>query len=167
MSEQSLVLLRLCLLALVHLVFLRVPRALWVEFRAEQGLTVSKVAGRLRTFKDPRTSKSTCFTGDAPAATDTNAAGGLLLVAPPASADRKFTLSAESTLGGAPGCGVQNNDRRVSELCARLLGRQGEWCIEDPGSTDGTRLNGEEVAAPTLIERGGRIQVAETGLVLT
>jgi len=91
----------------------------------------------------------------------------LLLVAPPAMAGRRFALSTETTVGRAPGCGVQIDDDRVSKLHARLFVHDGAWHLEDLGSTNGTQLDGEAVTGPTPIERGTRIQIAEIELVLT
>ena len=171
MSEQSLVLLRLCLLALVYLVFLRVLRAVWVELRAEQGLTVSRVA------KGPKEARGAGPKEARGAGTEARSRGAkprgraerateLLLVAPVALAGRRFMLSAETTLGRAPGCGVQIDDSRVSKLHARLFLHEGAWFLEDLGSTNGTRLDGEALVGPTRIKPGGRIQIAEIELVL-
>lgn len=177
MSEQSLVLLRLCLLALVYLVFLRVLRAVWVELRAEQGLTVSRVARGARIARGAKGAEATnrargAASGEAPsreAITRRRAqrASELLLVAPTALAGRKFLLSAETTLGRAPGCGVQIDDVRVSKLHARLFFHDGAWYLEDLGSTNGTQLDGEAVVGPMRIKRGARIQITEIELVLT
>ena len=182
MSEQSLVLLRLCLLALVYLVFLRVLRAVWVELRAEQGLTVSRVGRGARIARGAKGAEATnrargAASGEAPsreapsrqAITRRRAqrASELLLVAPTALAGRKFLLSAETTLGRAPGCGVQIDDVRVSKLHARLFFHDGAWYLEDLGSTNGTQLDGEAVVGPTRIKRGARIQITEIELVLT
>ena len=177
MSEQSLVLLRLCLLALVYLVFLRVLRAVWVELRAEQGLTVSRVGRGARIARGAKGAEATnrargAASGEAPsreAMTRRRAqrASELLLVAPTALAGRKFLLSAETTLGRAPGCGVQIDDVRVSKLHARLFFDDGAWYLEDLGSTNGTQLDGEAVVGPTRIKRGARIQITEIELVLT
>ena len=187
MSEQSLVLLRLCLLALVYLVFLRVLRAVWVELRAEQGLTVSRVARGARFARGAKGAEATnrargAASGEAPsgeapsreapsreAITRRSAqrASELLLVAPTALAGRKFLLSAETTLGRAPGCGVQIDDVRVSKLHARLFFDDGAWYLEDLGSTNGTQLDGEAVVGPTRIKRGARIQITEIEMVLT
>ena len=182
MSEQSLVLLRLCLLALVYLVFLRVLRAVWVELRAEQGLTVSRVGRGARIARGAKGAEATnrargAASGEAPSreAPSRQAiprrraqrASELLLVAPTALAGRKFMLSAETTLGRAPGCGVQIDDVRVSKLHARLFFHDGAWYLEDLGSTNGTQLDGEAVVGPTRIKRGARIQITEIELVLT
>ncbi len=177
MSEQSLVLLRLCLLALVYLVFLRVLRAVWVELRAEQGLTVSRVGRGARIARGAKGAEATnrargAASGEAPsreAITRRRAqrASELLLVAPTALAGRKFLLSAETTLGRAPGCGVQIDDVRVSKLHARLFFDDGAWYLEDLGSTNGTELDGEAVVGPTRIKRGARIQITEIEMVLT
>ncbi|MDE0702030.1 MAG: FHA domain-containing protein [Acidimicrobiaceae bacterium] len=76
-------------------------------------------------------------------------------------------LSAETTLGRAPGCGVRIDDVRVSKLHARLFLHEGAWYLEDLGSTNGTQLDGEELVGPTRIKRGARIQITEIELVLT
>ena len=91
----------------------------------------------------------------------------LLLVAPPAMAGGRFALSTETTVGRAPGCGVQIDDARVSKLHARLFFHDGAWFLEDLGSTNGTQLDGETVTGPTPIKRGARIRIAEIELVLT
>ena len=91
----------------------------------------------------------------------------LLLVAPAAMAGGRFALSTETTVGRAPGCGVQIDDARVSKLHARLFFHDGAWFLEDLGSTNGTQLDGETVTEPTPIKRGARIQIAEIELVLT
>ena len=169
MSEQSLVLLRLCLLALVYLVFLRVLRAVWVELRAEQGLTVSRFAKGVSVAKDAKVGRGASGEARSQGAKPrgrAERATELLLVAPTALAGKKFMLSAETTLGRAPGCGVQIDDVQVSKLHARLFLHEGAWFLEDLGSTNGTKLNGEVLAGPTQIERGGRIQIAEIELVL-
>lgn len=75
-------------------------------------------------------------------------------------------LSAETTLGRASGCGVQIDDARVSKLHARLFLHEGAWYLEDLGSTNGTRLDGEALVGPVRIKRGARIQIAEIELVL-
>ena len=51
MSDQLLVVLRVCLLALVYLVFLRVLRAVWVELRTEQAL-ISGLRRSVRIVRD-------------------------------------------------------------------------------------------------------------------
>lgn len=76
-------------------------------------------------------------------------------------------LDAETTLGRAPGCGVQIDDVRVSKLHARLFLHEGVWYLEDLGSTNGTHLDGEPIVGPTRIRRGSRIQITEIELVLT
>lgn len=182
MSEQSLVLLRLCLLALVYLVFLRVLRAVWVELRAEQGLTVSRVGRGARIARGAKGAEASnrargAASGEAPSREapsretitrrSAQRASELLLVAPTALAGRKFLLSAETTLGRAPGCGVQIDDVRVSKLHARLFFDDGVWYLEDLGSTNGTQLDGEAVVGPTRIKRGARIQITEIEMVLT
>lgn len=160
--------------------FLRVLRAVWVELRAEQGLTIPRVARVPRAARRNRAPKVAVGAGTNEAA---GAAGeaqtqrteprsrerssGLLLVAPPAMAGRKFALSTEATVGRAPGCGVQIDDARVSRLHARLFWHGGAWYLEDLGSTNGTQLDGGTVTEPTRIKRGARIRIAEIELVLT
>jgi pSer/pThr/pTyr-binding forkhead associated (FHA) protein len=165
-SDQLFIVLRVCLLALVYLVFLRVLRAVWVELRAEAAVPV--VPATTPTPARP-TPVSRSGSSAAPAAAPTMVSTGgarLVVIAPGSLAGHSFTLEGETTIGRGAGCGVSIDDAHVSKLHARLTPQDGEWVLEDLGSTNGTVLDGEPVARPVAIRPGGRIGIGEILLEL-
>jgi hypothetical protein len=57
-------------------------------------------------------------------------------------------------------------DDYASSRHARLTSREGEWYVEDLGSTNGTYLDRTKVAAPTLVPEGVPIRIGKTVLEL-
>ena len=95
MSENLLALLRICLLALLYLFFLRVVRTAWVEIRGPR----------------PARPKAQTAEGTSPRRTVafgpvTVATGTLTVIEPPEQRGRSFDLTEELTVGRAPGCQV-------------------------------------------------------------
>lgn len=150
MSDQLLVVLRVCLLVLVYLVFLRVLRAVWVELRAEAPRAVS----------EPPRVPVAAGAGRAPA-TAPAPANRLQVVAPASLAGTSFALEGETTIGRAPGCGISIDDTHISKLHARVYPANDRWYVEDLGSTNGTRVGGSVIVAAAPVGRGDRIQVGE------
>jgi len=71
---------------------------------------------------------------------------------------RVFPLSAEEVVvGRAPDSGITLLDGEVSRHHARLWVEAGRVHLEDLGSTNGTRLNGETVHAPVEVRAGDRL----------
>ncbi|MEZ5247027.1 MAG: FHA domain-containing protein [Acidimicrobiales bacterium] len=168
MSDQLFIVLRVCLLALVYLVFLRVLRAVWVELRAESAVAAGPAPGSSPAPR-PAPPRRSPAPAPSPAPSATTAASGtarLVVVAPGALAGRSFTLEGETTIGRGAGCGVSIDDAHVSKLHARLSPDGGGWTLEDLGSTNGTVLDGEMITRPTPIRRGGRITIGELVLEL-
>jgi hypothetical protein len=164
-SDQLFIVLRVCLLALVYLVFLRVLRAVWVELRAEAAVPAGNAAPARPSRPAPVPSGAPTPT---PSPTMVPTGGARLTVVAPASlAGRSFTLDGETTIGRGAGCGVSIDDAHVSKLHARLAPRDGQWYLEDLGSTNGTVLDGDHLVRPTPIRRGGRITIGDVVLELT
>lgn len=163
MSDQLFIVLRVCLLALVYLVFLRVLRAVWVELRAESATPVAVVpaAAPARRASAPRPGP-----GIRGGTTVSTGGARLVVVAPASLVGHSFALSGETTIGRGAGCGVSIDDAHISKLHARLTPRDGDWLVEDLGSTNGTIVDGERIARPTPIVRGGRITIGEIVLEL-
>ena len=160
MPEQLLTILKLCLLALLYLFFLRVIRAVWVEVngpRLRRSRPVDEV-----TEPDPR--KAAKATARARKA----AKGGpvLVVVAPDDQQGRTYPLADELTVGRASGCQVTLDDTYVSQIHARVFARDGQIYVEDLGSTNGTYLNRRKVAGPMLVSPGDRVQVGSTVMEL-
>ena len=152
MSENMLALLRICLLALLYLFFLRVVRAAWAEIRG------------------PRPARPKATTGDTAGARRTVAfspvtvaTGTLTVIEPPEQRGRSFDLTEELTVGRAPGCQVLlEGDTFVSQLHARVFTRDGALYVEDLGSTNGTLVNRRKIKAAVPLHQGDTLQVGRT-----
>ena len=169
MSDQLFIVLRVCLLALVYLVFLRVLRAVWVELRAEAAVPVGASPGSPPAGRAPSARRPPAPAPPQPAAGTTIPGGAtrLVILAPAALAGRSFTLDGETTIGRGAGCGVSIDDAHVSKLHARLSPGGRGWVLEDLGSTNGTVVDGRTIDRPTPIGPGGRITIGELVLELT
>ncbi len=172
MPEQLLNVLKLCLLVLLYLFFVRVARAVWVEVngprlktaRAPAHAAAASVAvaggGRRgsKTANKPRAAK--------PAKRGRTAVPGLVVTAPPDNAGRRYDLAEELTMGRAAGCHITLDDTYVSQVHARVFVRDGVVFVEDLGSTNGTYLNRKKVSGPLMLKPGDQVQVGSTVLEL-
>ena len=151
MPDQLLNLLKLFLLVLMYLFFLRVLRAVWVEVNPAKEADGS-VGG-----VQPRARKSSRRPGR----------GGppqLKALEPADMRGRSYPLTEELTLGRAAGCQIPLGDAYASQVHARVFQRDGHWYVEDLGSTNGTYLNRRRVAGPMIIKRRDRLQIGNTVL---
>jgi hypothetical protein len=152
-SEPLLAVLRLCLIALLYLFFLRVLRAVWTEIRPPKPAPVGVgVATEERGRRGRR----------APAAPPPPAVPGLLVIEPEPLAGRRFDLGDELTIGRAAGCQITLDDTFVSQMHARVFRREGQYLVEDLGSTNGTYLNRQKVTGPMVIRAGDELQIGNT-----
>jgi hypothetical protein len=153
MSENMLALLRLCLLALLYLFFLRVVRAAWAEIRGPR--PARPKAAATDTGTGPR--RTVAFSPV------TVATGTLTVIEPPEQRGRSFDLTEELTVGRAPGCQVLlDADTFVSQLHARVFTRDGALYVEDLGSTNGTLVNRRKIKAAVPLHQGDTLQVGRT-----
>jgi pSer/pThr/pTyr-binding forkhead associated (FHA) protein len=162
--EQLLTILKLCLLALLYLFFLRVLRAVWVEVNGP------KQAPR----PAPAMAGSPAPTAPAAPVADTKGrrsrkakATQLTVVEPADQRGRVFPVADELTVGRAAGCGITLDDTYASQLHARVFRRDGQLLVEDLGSTNGTFLNRTKVNGPAVMGRGDRLQVGNTVMELS
>ncbi len=79
---------------------------------------------------------------------------------------KTFELSPVTTLGRSLDCDIALNDTFLSAEHARLLLQDGEWFVEDAGSTNGTFINGFEVRGETAIKAGDIIRIGRVELKL-
>ena len=79
---------------------------------------------------------------------------------------RAVRLEAATTIGRAPECELRVDDTYASQQHARIFGRNGSWYVEDLGSTNGTFVNEQRLAAPAMLTPGDRIRVGTTVLEL-
>ena len=76
---------------------------------------------------------------------------------------QEFALGEELTVGRAAGCGVAlMDDTFVSQLHARVFRRDGDYWVEDLGSTNGTYLNQKPVTAAVAMRKGDKLQIGKT-----
>jgi pSer/pThr/pTyr-binding forkhead associated (FHA) protein len=79
---------------------------------------------------------------------------------------RTVRIDASVTIGRAPECELRIDDTYSSQQHARVFGRGGSWYVEDLGSTNGTYVNEQRLAAPAMLTPGDRIRVGTTVLEL-
>jgi len=151
MPDSLLTILRLLLLSLIWLFFLRVLGLLAAKPKAAP---VPAPAPPAAAARGPAPS-------GAPTAARASSAGkaSLRVVSSGAMANKEFVVGAEATLGRGQGCQVQLAEPMVSQLHARLFRNDKGLHIEDLGSTNGTYLNGRKVGGPARLKRGDRVRV--------
>jgi pSer/pThr/pTyr-binding forkhead associated (FHA) protein len=79
---------------------------------------------------------------------------------------RTVHVAASMVVGRAPECDVRIDDTYASQQHARLFGKNGAWYVEDLGSTNGTFVNDQKLAAPAKVQAGDKIRVGTTVLEL-
>ncbi|MBA3267429.1 MAG: FHA domain-containing protein [Acidimicrobiia bacterium] len=156
MPDSLLTILKFCFLAVLYLFFIRVLRAVWAELKAPAPVAVAAPAAA--PAARPAAPKPSWG-----ARNETR----LRVVEPAATRGQTYDLGEELTLGRAGGCQVTIDDTYVSQLHARLFQKDGQFFLEDLGSTNGTYLNRKKVTAPTAIRKGDRLQVGKTVLEMT
>ena len=70
------------------------------------------------------------------------------------------------TMGRAPDSSLVINDDYASTRHAQLVPRNGQWYIEDIGSTNGTYLDRAKVSGPTPVPLGVPIRIGRTSFEL-
>lgn len=79
---------------------------------------------------------------------------------------RTLKLSGTMDVGRGDGCAIRLQDTYVSQVHARLYGREGAWYVEDLGSTNGTFLNDRRVQAAVEVHDGDIVSLGKTTLEL-
>ena len=152
MTEHLALVLKICLLVLLYLFFLRVLRAVWAEVRDPAPAVADPGAGPVRAKQ-----------GAAPRADSRRrrrrTLRELAFLEPPELAGRAQPLAAEMTIGRGSGCTIVIEDHFISSVHTRVFQRDESWLVEDLGSTNGTYLNRRKVTGATVIHRGDQIQV--------
>lgn len=169
MTEPLLNVLKLCLLVLLYLFFLRVLQAVWTEVngpkrRAPRG--GGAATPRVAPAATPPATGGRRGRGATKVKARSSAATMLRVLEPDTDQGRTFPLADEVTVGRAAGCQVTLDDTYVSQLHARVFRRDGELFVEDLGSTNGTYLNRARVAGPMTMKPGDRLQVGSVVMEL-
>jgi hypothetical protein len=105
--------------------------------------------------------------GARPAKVKKGRAAHQLVVTAGALAGTKITLGeAPITIGRAEDSTLVITDDYASARHARLVPRDGQWVLEDLGSTNGTYLDRTKVSGPTPVPLGVPIRIGRTSLEL-
>lgn len=145
MPQLALTILKYIFLALIFLFLARAVRAMYLEINGPRA---------------PRTP-------GAPAQATAAARGGrtpdkMVLLATGTDKQRSFDLGDELIVGRSAKCHVVINDTYASQVHSRVFRRNGQFFIEDMGSTNGTYLNNQKVVSPTPVNRGDRARIGHT-----
>jgi FHA domain len=73
-------------------------------------------------------------------------------------------LDGQLQIGRAEACQIRLEDTYASQFHAKLYSRDGSWCVEDLGSTNGTYVNQRRITAPAELRAGDRIRIGKTTL---
>jgi FHA domain-containing protein len=105
--------------------------------------------------------------GGRPARTRRGKAARELAVTAGTLAGTRITLGeAPITIGRAADSTLVITDDYASARHARLVPREGQWYVEDLGSTNGTYLDRGKVTAPTPVPLGVPIRIGRTSIEL-
>jgi pSer/pThr/pTyr-binding forkhead associated (FHA) protein len=78
---------------------------------------------------------------------------------------RTFPMENEPLqIGRSDSCQVVLQDTYASQMHARVFPKDGEWFVEDLGSTNGTYLNRAKVTHPSAVGAGDEIRIGKTTL---
>lgn len=139
---------------LFALLFLFIWRSMrWVV----RGLTVEPSA---RAGRSARAGKNDAVAPDVPAGLTS------LVIYADGAKPRTLKLAASMVIGRSPDCELLIDDTYASQQHARIFGKNGSWYVEDLGSTNGTYVNDQKLAAPAMIQPGDRVRVGTTVLEL-
>jgi pSer/pThr/pTyr-binding forkhead associated (FHA) protein len=134
---------------LLALLFLFIWRSMrWVV----RGLNVDRAAG----------GRSGAKGAAAPAPVPTT----MVVYPPDGGRPRTFRMAASMVVGRAPECEIRLEDTYVSQQHARVFAKRETWYLEDLGSTNGTFVNDQKLAAPALVQPGDRIRIGTTVMEL-
>ncbi len=156
MPEQLLTVLKLCLLALLYLFFLRVLRAVWTEVNPPKAAPAPTPAPPVP--GGGRTRRAAARGGGRVRRKDV-VPTRLVVVEPAARQGIEFPLGPDMTVGRAAGCNLVFDEQYVSQVHTRIFSREGSVFVEDLGSTNGTWVNGTRAVGQMPARLGDRIQI--------
>jgi len=134
-------------------------------FRAVRSVTID-VAGRRRDAAAAKASRAPAPAPPPRAARGGKAPSQVVVHDPERSKPRSMKLSDAVDVGRSERCAIRLDDTYVSQMHARLYGENGTWYVKDLGSTNGTFVNDQKLAAPAMVQPGDKIRVGTTVLEL-
>lgn len=146
MPPFILTVLKAAFLALLYLFVYRAVRSVAVDLRAARAAPAAAPARRRRsTGKGPRS---------------------VVVIDERGSKRDPVRLEGAVQVGRGESCQIRLSDTYASTMHARIFQRDGEWAVEDLGSTNGTYLNQRRVTSPAAVQAGDTIRIGKTTLEL-
>jgi pSer/pThr/pTyr-binding forkhead associated (FHA) protein len=142
--------LKLVFLALLYFFIYRAIRSVVVDLRPEERVQ----AGRERS---PAKSKAKAKGGG-------KAPRSVVVVDERGSKLDSVRLDGTLQVGRADACQLRLSDTYASSFHARIYNSDGNWLIEDLGSTNGTYLNQRRITAPAEVRAGDKVRIGKTTL---
>lgn len=151
MSELTLTVIKLGFLAVLWLLVLSVTSAVRADlFGVRPGRAAREPAAKpVKQPKPTRTVPTRVVVVDGPAKNTVVALG-----------------EAPVTVGRSPDCTLPVDDEYVSTRHARLVPRDGQWFVEDLGSTNGTYIGNERITRSVAVGPKSRVRLGKTVLEL-
>jgi len=147
--------LRLLVAALLYLFLLAAFRTLRAELRTAPQRTLRRTA--------PVPEARAAYREPIPTPGPSGEASAWLEVVACAGDDRlvgrRFPVEGATVIGRDPRASIVLADRRVSARHARLAPRDGEWWIEDLGSTNGTAIDARPVHGPARLDASSELRL--------
>lgn len=82
-------------------------------------------------------------------------------------AGKEYHFQTEATIGRVEESDVVIIDPGISRLHAKVSGRRGVFLVEDMGSSNGTRLNGEIIDGPEVLRDGDYVTVGTVNIMFS
>jgi pSer/pThr/pTyr-binding forkhead associated (FHA) protein len=162
MSELSLTIIRVAFLAVLWLFVIAAIGVVRTDLLGGSATTPRRTGGQpaqnSRPPRQPRPAK--------PAKPGRGTARVLVVTAGALKGTRLDLAAQQITLGRANDATLVLNDDYASSRHARIFPQDGQWIVEDLGSTNGTYLDRQKVTRPTPVPLGVPIRIGKTVLEL-
>ena len=159
MSTLTLLLIRLAFLAVLWLFVITAVGVVRTDLFGQS--PSSRKQKRQRQRQNPRPARPA-----RPARTGRGEPQRLLVTGGPLSGTTLPLTEQQITIGRSNDATLVLNDDYASSRHARLFPQDGQWIVEDLGSTNGTYLDRQKVTQPTPVPTGVPIRIGKTVLEL-
>ena len=159
-TELTLWIARFGVLALMYLLILVLVFAMRADARA------ASLAPRQMLQPSPNPTPSTAPM-TSPTSTPTPQVRTLVVVSGSVpTGGREYQLFGPIEIGRSSTCMVSLPNNFVSSRHARIFQENGQWLVEDLGSTNGTVLNGQPLLTPKRLNPGDKLLIGDTEFVI-
>jgi hypothetical protein len=162
MSELSLTIIRVAFLAVLWLFVIAAIGVVRTDLLGGAPTSRRTRARQQQTLRPPRQPRTTTK----PARSGRGSPRFLVVTAGALKGTSLDLAQQQITLGRANDATLVLNDDYASSRHARIFPQDGQWIVEDLGSTNGTYLDRQKVTRPTPVPLGVPIRIGKTVLEL-